>query len=73
MKGLHTFLDDSSVIWRLAEKKFAENSVDLPCECINIAGTWDASETGTFTCTVAGETETEPASASGIVTIEQNG
>jgi hypothetical protein len=65
---LHTFLDDSSVIWKLAAK-----GVERPCECINIAGTWDGSETGTATCTVAGETETEPASASGMVTIEQNG
>jgi hypothetical protein len=41
-------------------------------ECANIAGTWNGSETGTTTCTVAGETETEPVNESGIVTIEQN-
>ena len=36
-------------------------------ECANIARPWNASETATATCTVAGETETEPVSGSGIV------
>ena len=41
--------------------------------CTNIAGDWNASETGTVTCTVNGETETELVSGTGIVTFFQNG
>jgi hypothetical protein len=42
-------------------------------ECADIAGNWNFSESGTVTCTIGGETETETVSGTGTYTIEQNG
>jgi|Deesub1362B_J571_1020462.scaffolds.fasta_scaffold00011_185 hypothetical protein len=42
-------------------------------ECVNIAGEWDYYETLTYTCTYAGETESETVSGSGTLTIYQDG
>jgi hypothetical protein len=42
-------------------------------QCADIAGTWDASETVTTTCTAAGHTETTTRSGEDTIDIEQDG
>jgi hypothetical protein len=42
-------------------------------ECVNIAGNWNFTDSGTVTCTCGGETDTENISGSGTVNISQNG
>jgi len=42
-------------------------------DCVNIAGTWDFSDSGTVTCTSDGSSETVPIGGEGTVTIKQNG
>jgi hypothetical protein len=47
---------------------------DLPCPlCINIAGSWYASETVTLTCCIYGNCETDTFSGTDTITIQQNG
>jgi hypothetical protein len=47
---------------------------DLPCPpCMNIAGSWYASETVTLTCCIYGDCETDTFSGTNTVTIQQNG
>ena len=41
--------------------------------CVNIAGTWDFSESGTITCVYDGNSETGHIGGEGSVTIKQNG
>ena len=46
---------------------------DLPCPpCVNIAGSWRASETVTINCCLAGDCETETYSGTDTVYIQQN-
>lgn len=42
-------------------------------DCVNIAGNWNYTDSGTVTCTVDGESETVSPSGSGIIAINQNG
>ncbi len=42
-------------------------------DCVNIAGTWDFSESGTITCVYDGNSETGHIGGEGSVTIKQNG
>ena len=44
-----------------------------PSDCVNIAGTWDFSDSGTITCEYNGYSETAPFGGEGSVTIKQNG
>jgi hypothetical protein len=44
-----------------------------PSDCVNIAGTWDVSDSGTITCVYDGYSETGPIGGDGSVTIKQNG
>lgn len=48
------------------------DSSDLPCPCMNIAGSWYASETVTMTCCIYGECETDTFSGTDTITIQQN-
>ena len=50
------------------------NGSDLPCPpCMNIAGSWYASETVTLTCCVYGDCETDTFSGTDTINIQQNG
>ena len=45
----------------------------MSAPCVNVAGTWNGSETVTVTCTVAGETATDTFYGAGTIVIQQNG
>ena len=40
--------------------------------CVNVAGAWNFTASGSVTCTMAGETERIPISGSGRITLNQN-
>jgi len=45
----------------------------MPPACADVSGTWHYTNTGSVTCTIAGESDTESISGSGSITIAQNG
>jgi probable HAF family extracellular repeat protein len=45
---------------------------DVFPQCVNIAGTWNYSVSGTLDCSVAGQSDTEPYHDNGTLTITQN-
>ena len=52
----------------------SDNTMPVPTVCSNIAGTWDATENVTVTCTLAGQpSETDTIRGTGSTTITQNG
>lgn len=52
----------------------SDNTIPVPTVCSNIAGTWDATEDVTVTCTLAGQpSETDTIRGTGRTTITQNG
>ena len=70
------FFVNDVLLARISERPPPGGPVDPPVDgCTNIAGTWEADEDGTLTCTVStgGEaiTDTQSLNGSGIVDIEQ--
>jgi hypothetical protein len=71
--GLATALSAGSTNITSTSGNITGSTILTVMPCANVAGNWNYTNSGTVTCTVDGESETENPSGSGTIVINQNG